>query len=99
MYSQVAGTAAITAPPGTFGRLSNLIAGGRSILNTLERAGGSWVLPQNVWRSLHGVEANQWLLFHEVRTLSPHIVARRIRVRRMRVGYSGGVDGSDYNHK
>src|SRR5262245_8626214 len=37
MYSQVAGTAAIIAPPGTFGRLSNLIAGGRSILNTLER--------------------------------------------------------------
>src|SRR5262245_11807581 len=42
----------ITIPQGTFARLSNLIAGGRSILRRLERAGGSRVLPQNVWRTL-----------------------------------------------
>jgi hypothetical protein len=35
----------ITIPQGTFARLSNLIAGGRSILSRLERAGGSQVLP------------------------------------------------------
>src|SRR4030095_1395819 len=62
----------ITIPQGTFARLSNLIAGGCSILNRLERAGGAGSAPKCL-ANAHGVEANQRWLFHEVPTLSPQI--------------------------
>ena len=91
---------------GTFWASANLIAGWGSIVEfSLHLAGApSWLLRERgegpgLCPNKYGERSGCYgcvptVTVHEVRTLSPQIAPRRMRVGRMNVGYSGGVDGA-----
>jgi len=82
---------------GTFFRLADLIAGGRSsVTSWREREGQDSTLHK--MKKDHGIAAAvPAVAGHGVRTLSPHCL-RHAHTRWMIARYSGGVNGTNNNH-